>query len=264
MESVNVASVIAMLHQRIKLWAPNYIDTTEFNRIREAVNEALDANSERNKELDALRVALTEKDREIERLKEELESRPKFFPHGMIESLERQLSASQAREREAVERAEQERDRASRFAEDSRGKARIIAETQARLDYSESALSASQAREREAREEARINLESAKAEAIDRDAMLARAMQAEAREREAVEKLQKMQELLDILTTPNVSYFDMTPAEEIARLESALTAARKALEKIAQAPGDNIGVWCRDIARAALNGDSPDGADNNR
>lgn len=38
---------------------------------------------------------------------------------------------------------------------------------------------------------------------------------------EALEaRVKRMQDLLDTLTTPNVSYFDMTPAEEIARLES--------------------------------------------
>ncbi len=127
-------------------------------------------------------------------------------------------------------------------------------------------LSASQAREREAREEARINLESAKAEAIDRDAMLARAMQAEAREREAVERAERAErqrgeaaEREEALRKQRGDLF-----QERDDAESALAAARKALEEIAQAPGDNIGVWCRDIARAALNGDSPDGADNNR
>lgn len=75
------------------------------------VAPALDRAMGRRRELlgvdvDALRAKLTERGREIVRLEKELESRPKFFPHGVIESLERQLSASQAREREAVERAE--------------------------------------------------------------------------------------------------------------------------------------------------------------
>ena len=115
-------------------------------------------------------------------------------------------------------------------------------------------LSASQAREREAREEARINLESAKAEAIDRDAMLARAMQAEAREREAVVRAEQERDRASCFAEDSREKARII-AETQARLEyseSALTAARKALEKIAQAPGDNIGVWCRDIARAAL------------
>ena len=234
MESVNVASVIAMLHQRIKLWAPNYIDTTEFNRIREAVNEALDANSERNKELDALRVALTEKDREIERLKEELDPLIAALAPGEESPLT--VARRIKRERQelggAINRLAQALGWPSIAPDQSFGKQTV--------DSALDRISASQAREREAREEARINLESAKAEAIDRDAMLARAMQAEAREREAVRTAKIQAEHAGEVEKENL------------HLESALAAARKALEKIAQSPGDNIGVWCRHTATAAL------------
>ena len=159
----------------------------------------------------ALRAQITEKDREIERLKEDATK-----AHG-------------------------------RYSRELMDMAQVVA--MGRAD-----LSASQAREREAREEARINLESAKAEAIDRDAMLARAMQAEAREREAVVRAEQERDRASCFAEDSREKARII-AETQARLEyseSALTAARKALEKIAQAPGDNIGVWCRDIARAAL------------
>lgn len=115
-------------------------------------------------------------------------------------------------------------------------------------------ISASQAREREAREEARINLESSKAEAIDRDAMLSRAMQAEAREREAVADRESAIQKARVFTRENEILHDSLLKIERAYkdTESALTAARKALEKIAEAPGDNIGVWCRSTAIKAL------------
>lgn len=66
----------------------------------------------------------------------------------------------------------------------------------------------------------------------------------EAHARDLTARLAKMQEILDIITTPNVSYFDMTPAEEIARLEARLQQAeaererlRKALKNILKAEG---------------------------
>ena len=43
-------------------------------------------------------------------------------------------------------------------------------------------------------------------------------------------QVEAQQKLLDALATPNVSYFDMTPAEEIARLESRV----KGLEKLCE------------------------------
>ena len=41
----------------------------------------------------------------------------------------------------------------------------------------------------------------------------------------------KQQDLLDALTTPNVSYFDMTPAEEIAQLEARLQEGQSVLKR---------------------------------
>ena len=151
----------------------------------------------------ALRAQITEKDREIERLKEDATK-----AHG-------------------------------RYSRELMDMAQVVA--MGRAD-----LSASQAREREAREEARINLESAKAEAIDRDAMLARAMQAEAREREAVGRAEKAEAeaayqknrrqkfmLLvreKIKVRGNLLDITETVIEERDTLRSALAAARKALD----------------------------------
>lgn len=48
-------------------------------------------------------------------------------------------------------------------------------------------------------------------------------------------QVEAQQKLLDALTTPNVSYFDMTPAEEIAQLESKV--------KRLEAEGRFSGTW---------------------
>lgn len=61
-------------------------------------------------------------------------------------------------------------------------------------------------------------------------------------------KIKGMQDLLDALTTPNVSYFDMTPAEEIARLEAIVTgqdsnAIQAAWDRLGKAPDPRNPGW---------------------
>lgn len=65
----NIASVIAMLHQRVKLWMPNYAPVDEIRRIKEAVGEALDANARRNDELITIRARVAELEAENAPLK---------------------------------------------------------------------------------------------------------------------------------------------------------------------------------------------------
>lgn len=64
----NIASVIAMLHQRVKLWMPNYAPVDEIRRIKEAVGEALDANARRNDELITIRARVAELEAELARI----------------------------------------------------------------------------------------------------------------------------------------------------------------------------------------------------
>lgn len=54
-------------------------------------------------------------------------------------------------------------------------------------------------------------------------------LQSKVEELEAIQA--KQQDLLDALTAPNVSYFDMTPAEEIARLEARLQEGQSVLKR---------------------------------
>ena len=223
--------------------------------------------------VDALSAQLTEKDREIERLKVDSKTLNElghalgrcYCTDSGCYTAEPEHLMERVQELTAKERMEwdwdlmrQERDEA-------------LAQ-----------LSASQAREREAREEARINLESAKAEAIDRDAMLARAMQAEAREREAVEFVEPCRNchgtgqdgepgdgiVSDVTWTCEDcggSGIEKEPTR--IRVLSALAAARKALDELLGQftqpchPGEpamSAMVPTRELDRyrAALNGDS--------
>ena len=63
MDEKNIASVIAMLHQRIKLWMPNYVPFEEIRQIKDSVGSALDANARRNEELISLRHRVAELER---------------------------------------------------------------------------------------------------------------------------------------------------------------------------------------------------------